>query len=78
MKLPNNESQGTIPCIVWRKKHNIGSLNIMKSSIWFLLAAVVSLHGVAFAEDDSNESSNTEIVEQEQEKQEQTPLENAR
>ncbi|MDQ5955981.1 MAG: hypothetical protein ACH349_04540 [Candidatus Rhabdochlamydia sp.] len=43
----------------------------MKSSIWFLLAAVISLHGVVFAEDDSNESSGTEIIVQEQDKQEQ-------
>lgn len=41
----------------------------MKSSIWFLLAAVISLHGMAFAEDDSSEPSGTEIVSQEQDKQ---------
>lgn len=45
----------------------------MRNSIWFLLAAVVSLHGLAFAEDDSNESASTEIVSQE-DKKEQAPV----
>ncbi len=62
-----------MPCI-GEKVLKIGSLGIMKNSIWFLLAAVVSLHGIAFAEDDSNESS-TEIVSQEQEKQDPAPIE---
>lgn len=53
------------------KNVKMGELDIMKSSIWFLLAAVISLHGVVFAEDDSNESSGTEIIVQEQDKQEQ-------
>lgn len=50
----------------------------MKNSIWFLLAAVVSLHGIAFAEEDGNESSSTEIVSQEQNKQEQAPASESR
>ncbi|QZA58170.1 hypothetical protein [Candidatus Rhabdochlamydia porcellionis] len=49
----------------------------MRNSIWFLLAAVVSLHGLAFAEDESNESTGTEIVSQE-EKQEQAPVSECR
>lgn len=67
-----------MPCIAWRKKLKNGELDIMKSSIWFLLAAVISLHGVAFAEDDSNEPSSAEIVLQEQDKQEQTPVSECR
>ncbi|KAG6559882.1 hypothetical protein RHABOEDO_000114 [Candidatus Rhabdochlamydia oedothoracis] len=49
----------------------------MRKSIWFLLAAVVSLYGVAFAEEDSNEPSGTEIVSQE-DKQEQAPVSECR
>lgn len=67
-----------MPCIAWRKKLKNGELDIMKSSIWFLLSAVVSLHGVAFAEEDSNEPSGTEIVLQEQDKQEQAPASECR
>jgi len=67
-----------MPCIAWRKKLKNRELDIMKSSIWFLLAAVVSLHGIAFAEDDSNELSSTEIVLQEQDKQEQAPVSECR
>jgi len=39
----------------------------MRYSIWFLLAAVVSLQRLAFAEGDNNEPSTTEIVSQEDE-----------
>lgn len=49
----------------------------MRNSIWFLLAAVVSLHGLAFAEDDSNEPAGTEIVSQE-DKQEQASVSECR
>ena len=63
-----------MPCI-GEKVLKIGSLGIMKNSIWFLLAAVVSLHGMAFAEDDNSEPSGTEIVSQEQEKQDKDPIE---
>lgn len=45
----------------------------MRNSIWFLLAAVVSLHGLAFAEDDNNEPAGTEVVLQE-DRQEQAPV----
>lgn len=45
-----------------------------RKSIWFLLAAVVSLHGVAFAEDDNNnDSSSTEVVSQERDQERQGP-----
>jgi hypothetical protein len=45
---------------------------MMKKSIWFLLAAVVSLHGMAFAEDDNNnEPSSTEAISQERDQERQ-------
>lgn len=46
----------------------------MRKSMWFLLAAVVSLHGAAFAEDDNNNDSNsTEVVSQERDQERQGP-----
>lgn len=45
----------------------------MRSSIWFLFAAVVSVYSMAFAEDTTNESIITAVVSQErQEHQENT------
>lgn len=47
-----------------------------RKSIWFLLAAVVSLHGVAFAEEDNNnnnDSSSTEVVSQERDQEREGP-----
>ncbi|MGL5264032.1 MAG: hypothetical protein ACRDAI_05600 [Candidatus Rhabdochlamydia sp.] len=47
---------------------------MMRKSIWFLLAAVVSLHGAAFADDDNNnEPGSTESVSQERDQERQGP-----
>ena len=65
-----------MPCIAWKTKLKHKGAYIMRNSIWFLLAAVFSLHGLAFAEDDSN-ASTAEIISQE-EKQEQAPVSECR